>query len=62
MRRTIIFEREALCNRLVLLEQASKSLDAMMDKTAKMVEAKEATRLMLFALQSPGSRLLDNVV
>jgi hypothetical protein len=50
-------EREALRNRLALLEQASKSLDAMMDKTAKMVEAKEATRLMIFALQTTKIKL-----
>jgi hypothetical protein len=50
-------EREALRNRLALIEQASKSLDAMMDQTAKMVEAKEATRLMLFALQTTKIKL-----
>jgi hypothetical protein len=50
-------EREALRNRLALIEQASKSLDAMMDKTAKMVEAKEATRLMLFTLQTTKIKL-----
>ena len=43
-------EMEALRNRLALIEQASKSLDAMMEKTAEMVEAKNATRLTLFTL------------
>ncbi|SPF50062.1 exported hypothetical protein [Candidatus Sulfotelmatobacter kueseliae] len=50
-------EREALRNRLALIEQASKSLDAMMEKTAKMVEAKNATRLMLFTLQATKIKL-----
>ncbi|MGA2855312.1 MAG: hypothetical protein ABSE40_00500 [Candidatus Sulfotelmatobacter sp.] len=50
-------EREALRNRLALIEQASKSLDAMMEKTAKMVEAKNATRLMLFTLQTTRIKL-----
>lgn len=50
-------EREALRNRLALIEQASKALDAMMDTTAKMVEAQNATRLMLFSLQTTKIRL-----
>jgi hypothetical protein len=50
-------EREALRNRLALIEQASKSVDAMMEKTAKMVEAKNATRLMLFTLQTTKIKL-----
>jgi hypothetical protein len=45
-------EKEALRNRLALIDQASKSLDVLMEKTAKMVEAKNATRLMLFSLQT----------
>ena len=45
-------EKEALSNRLMLIDQASKSLDALMEKTEKMVEAQNATRLMLFALQT----------
>src|SRR5580693_3777022 len=45
-------EREALRNRLTLIEQASKSLDALMEQTSKMVEAQNATRLMLFSLQT----------
>jgi len=50
-------EREALRNRLALIEQASKSLDALMEKTAKMVEAKNATRLTLFMLQTTKIKL-----
>jgi len=50
-------EREALRNRLALLEQASTSLDAIMEKTAKMVDAKDATRLMLFTLQTTKIKL-----
>jgi hypothetical protein len=45
-------EKEALSNRLALIDQASKSLDALMEKTSKMVEAQNATRLMLFTLQT----------
>src|SRR5271157_1838384 len=50
-------EKEALRNRLALIEQASKSLDAVMEKTLKMVEAQNATRLMLFSLQTTKIKL-----
>jgi hypothetical protein len=50
-------EREALRNRLTLIDQALQSLDAMMDKTAKMVEVQNATRLMLFNLQTTKIKL-----
>jgi len=50
-------EREALRNRLGLIENASKSLDALMEKTSRMVEAQNATRLMLFSLQTTHIRL-----
>ncbi len=50
-------EKEALRNRLVLIDQASKSLDGLMDKTSKMVEAQNATRLMLFSLQTTKIKL-----
>ena len=52
-----ILEKEALRNRLTLIEQSSKSLDALMEKTAKMVEAQNATRLMLFSLQTTKIKL-----
>jgi len=50
-------EKEALRNRLALIDQASKSLDALMEKTSKMVEAQNATRLMLFSLQTTKIKL-----
>ena len=50
-------EKEALRNRLALIEQASKSLDALMEKTSKMVEVQNATRLMLFSLQTTKIKL-----
>jgi hypothetical protein len=50
-------EREALHNRLTLIDQALQSLDAMMDKTAKMVEVQNATRLMLFNLRTTKIKL-----
>lgn len=50
-------EKEALSNRLTLIDQASKSLDALMERTSKMVEAQNATRLMLFTLQTTRIRL-----
>src|ERR1700689_1215416 len=50
-------EKDALRNRLGLIEQASKSVDELMEKTAKMVEAQNATRLMLFTLQTTKIKL-----
>jgi len=50
-------EKEALSNRLALIDQASKSLDALLERTSKMVEAQNATRLMLFTLQTTRIRL-----
>jgi hypothetical protein len=50
-------EKEALTNRLALIDQASKSLDTLMERTSKMVEAQNATRLMLFTLQTTRIRL-----
>lgn len=50
-------EKEALHNRLALIKQASKSLDALTEKTSKMVEAQNATRLMLFSLQTTKIKL-----
>ena len=50
-------EREALRNRLTLIDQASQSLATLMEKTAKMVEAQNATRLMLFNLQTTKIKL-----
>ncbi len=50
-------EKNALQNRLGLIEDACKSLDALMEKTSKMVEAQNATRLMLFTLQTTRIKL-----
>ena len=50
-------EKEALRNRLGLIDQASKSLDVLMEKTSKMVEAQNATRVMLFSLQTARIKL-----
>jgi hypothetical protein len=50
-------EKEALQNRLVLIEQASKSLNALMEQTSKLVEAQNATRLMLYTLQTTRIKL-----
>src|SRR5215469_12914441 len=50
-------EKEALNNRLALIDQASKSLDALLEKTTKMVEAQNATRVMVFSLQTTKIKL-----
>lgn len=50
-------ERDALQNRIALIDQASKRLDELMQKTSQMVEAQNATRLMLFTLQSTKIKL-----
>lgn len=50
-------ERDALQNRLALIEQASKSLDALMKNTAEMVNAQNATKVMLFSLQTTEIKL-----
>ena len=44
-------------NRLLLIEQASKSLDTLIAQTVKMLEAQNATQLMLFTLQTTKIRL-----
>jgi hypothetical protein len=50
-------EREALRHRLTLIDEASQSLNALLEQTAKMVEAQNATRLMLFNLQTTKIKL-----
>jgi hypothetical protein len=50
-------ERDALRNRLTLIERAYASLDGLVEKTTKMLEAQTATRLMLFTLQSTRIKL-----
>jgi hypothetical protein len=50
-------EKDALLNRLTLIEHASTSLDALMEQTSKMLQAQNATRLMLFTLQTTKIKL-----
>jgi hypothetical protein len=50
-------EKVALLNRLTLIEEASKSLDTLIAQTSKMLEAQNATQLMLFTLQTTKIRL-----
>jgi len=50
-------EQEALKNRLTLIDNATKSLASLMDRTSKMLEAQNATRLMLFSLQTTHIKL-----
>jgi hypothetical protein len=50
-------EQEALKNRLTLIDNATKSLASLMDRTSKMLEAQNATRLMLFSLQTTQIKL-----
>ena len=50
-------EKNALLNRLALIERASKSLDAIVEQTSKMLEVQNATRMMLFTLQTTKIKL-----
>ena len=50
-------EKEALTHRLALIDQASKTLNDLLDQTARMVEAQNATRLMLFTLQTTKTKI-----
>jgi hypothetical protein len=50
-------EKQALQNRLALIEQASENLDALAATTARMVEAHNMTRPMAFALESTKIKL-----
>jgi len=50
-------ERESLRNRLTLIDQATAQLDALTADTQKMVDAQNATRLMLFTLQNTRIKL-----
>jgi hypothetical protein len=54
---TAYLEKDALQHRLTLIEQASKSLDGLIEKTAEMVKAQNATRVMLFNLQTTKIKL-----
>jgi hypothetical protein len=50
-------EKEALRNRLTLIDSALQSLTALMDNTTRMVDVQNATRLMLFNLQTTKIKL-----
>jgi hypothetical protein len=50
-------EKDALRNRLVLIGQASTQLDALRDKTNKMMAEQNATRLMLYSLETTKIKL-----
>jgi hypothetical protein len=50
-------EKQALQYRLELIQRASERLDALRDKTAKMLEAQNLTRPMAFALQTTKIKL-----
>jgi hypothetical protein len=52
-----MLEREALENRLTLIDRASGQLNALMDSTRKMMEQQNATRLMVFSLETTRIKL-----
>lgn len=52
-----MMEREALQNRLSLTDRASDQLSALMDATRKMMEQQNATRLMVFSLETTRIKL-----
>ena len=52
-----MLERAALENRLTLIDHASGQLSVLMENTRKMMEQQNATRLMLFTLESTRTKL-----
>lgn len=50
-------EKEALTHRLTLIDEASKTLAELMDHTSRMIQAQNATRLMLFTLQTTRTKM-----
>ncbi len=52
-----MLERDALRNRLTLIGRAADQLNALMDTTRKMMEQQNATRLMLFSLETTRIKL-----
>ena len=50
-------EKEALTHRLTLIDEASQALSKLTDQTQKMMEAQNATRMMLFTLQTTKIKL-----
>jgi hypothetical protein len=52
-----MLEREALENRLKLIDRASEQLNTLTDATRKMMEQQNATRLMVFSLETTRIKL-----
>jgi len=52
-----MLEREALRNRLTLIDRAQEQLKALMEDTRKMMEQQDATRLMVFTLETTRIKL-----
>ena len=50
-------EKEALTHRLILIDQAARAVSELTNQTANMVEAQDATRLMLFTLQTTKTKM-----
>jgi hypothetical protein len=50
-------EKDALTHRLILIDEASKALSKITEQTQKMVQAQNATRMMLFTLQTTKIKL-----
>jgi hypothetical protein len=50
-------EKDALTHRLLLIDEASKSLEVLIGKTTQMIEAQDMTRPMLFSLISTRIKL-----
>lgn len=50
-------EKEALTHRLTLIDEASKTLNELIDQTSRMIDAQNATRLMLFTLQTTKTKM-----
>lgn len=53
----VVLEKNALQNRLALIDGASDSLEGLMKKTEEMIKAQTATRVMLFNLQTTKIKL-----
>lgn len=50
-------EKEALTHRLTLIAEGSKTLTELMDHTSRMIQAQNATRLMLFMLETTRTKM-----
>lgn len=52
-----LLERDALRNRLTLIDRASQQLQTLTDSTQRMLKEQNATRLMLFTLESTRTKI-----